>query len=174
MLWTEAEVGAFGLQNQRLWDRAERITPEAPHQFRSDVGRFEILHRYGGVWVDADFECHAPIDDLMDAQGFIPWEVPEQWLAIGLYGSVPNHPLTVELIDRLPDNVRRFRPRHGNTYKSGPQYATPIALTHADSMTFLPREWFLPYSYRELHLKGTVHGRYATHHWNHRRRGREW
>jgi inositol phosphorylceramide mannosyltransferase catalytic subunit len=169
MLWTDAEMSDFGLRNQGLWDRAERITPEAPHQFRSDVARYEILQRYGGVWVDADFECHAPIDDLLDSSGFLVWEVAGQWLANGLFGAVRDLPLCDVLVNDLPGNVRRHGPTVSNTRKSGPQYVTPRALRHTGSIDFLPTDWFLPYSYRELDRMGTVQGKYATHHWNHRR-----
>jgi len=173
MLWSEAEVDAMGLDNRQLWDDAEKVTPEAPHQFRSDVARYEILHRYGGVWVDADFECHAPIDDLLDTSGFLVWEVPGKWLANGLFGSVAGFNLCEILVRDLPRNVRRFGPEVSNTKKSGPQYVTPRALRFRQSMTFLPTDWFLPYSYRELDRMGTVRGKYATHHWNHRRSRRE-
>ena len=59
-LWTEAPP----LVNQDLWDNAEKISPKAPEQFRSDVARYEILYHDGGIWADADFVCQRPFDAL--------------------------------------------------------------------------------------------------------------
>ena len=56
-VWGDADLG--WLQNQSLYDFAEAITRHTG-QFRSDVARYEILHRFGGVYVDADFEALQP------------------------------------------------------------------------------------------------------------------
>lgn len=166
--WTEDNLPA--LRNQSLWDEAEKIAPRAPEQFRSDVARYELLQHFGGVWIDADFECRKPIDEFLDAQGFLVWEVPGRWLANGLFGAEPDHPLLEDLITRLPGNVaRRFG--QANTSLSGPRFVTAHALRHADRMTFLPKDLFLPYTWQELDRAGEPFpDAYAVHHWNNRRR----
>jgi mannosyltransferase OCH1-like enzyme len=37
---------------------------------KSDVLRYEILWRYGGVYVDVDYECLENIDQLSDSSSF--------------------------------------------------------------------------------------------------------
>lgn len=170
MLWTEAEVDAFGLTNQGLWHDAERITPEAPHQFRSDVARYEILARYGGVWVDADFECRRPFDDLLGYPAFAGWEVDGRWVNNALIGAVPGHPVITEAVRRLPGNVRRHGPTVANTKKAGPQFLTPIVARHRPMVKLLPSAELYPYLWNELHRAGEdFPDARAVHHWNHRR-----
>ena len=59
------------LRNQDLFDAAEH-----PAQ-RADLARFEILLRFGGVYVDTDFEALAPIQArLEDVECFVARDVP--------------------------------------------------------------------------------------------------
>lgn len=158
------------LANQDLWDRAAEISPDAPEQFQSDVARYEILHQFGGVWVDADFVCQKPIDDLMGV---------ETWA--GQVGAVLNnailaapagHPMLYDLIAKLPANVARHKPEAGNTVKSGPQFFTPIARRH--KITEYPARYFFPFRWDELGSE--LHGEYGTHMWGNarRRKGMAW
>lgn len=156
-----------GLRNQDLYDRGEEITPDAPEQFRSDVARYEILHRFGGVWADADFVCQKPIDDLLGSK---PFAVREgRWLNNAIIGSPRRHPMLEDLISLLPQSVARQRPEHGNTVKSGPQFFTPIARRW--KITELAQETFFPYLWNELD-RGTEEfpDAYAVHHWQNQRR----
>ncbi len=57
-LWTDADVESFQLQNKELFDKARNYGEKA------DIFRYEILHRYGGLYVDIDFECLKPFDAL--------------------------------------------------------------------------------------------------------------
>lgn len=156
------------LQNKDLWDRAAEISPKAPEQFRSDVARYEILFHYGGVWVDADFVCHKPIDDLIGVPAFAGRET-RQWLNNALIGATPGHPMLFDLIAGLPANVGRCKPLDGNTVKSGPQYFTPAARRH--QITEYPQRFFYPYLWDELD-RGSEEfpDAYATHHWQNQRR----
>ena len=157
----------FFLENKNLWDNARKINPYSPYQFRSDVARYEILYRYGGVWVDADFLCQKPIDDLMDDG---PWVVKHagKWVANGIIGITPQNPAMREAIDRLPESVKRNRGK-ANTVKSGPQFFTPIARKH--SLRELPGELFLPYEWNELDRQNEdFPDAYAIHRWANQRR----
>lgn len=156
------------LANQDLWDRAAEISPGAPEQFQSDVARYEILLRFGGVWVDADFVCQKPLDPLMDAGPFAGRET-RQWLANGLIGVPAEHPMMTELVAKLRTNVERCIKTQGNTVKSGPQYFTPIARRHR--ITEYPQRYFYPYAHNELHRgDDEFPDAYCVHHWHNQRR----
>lgn len=165
-MWDETNLPP--LTNRRLWDQAKTIAPEAPLQFRSDVARYELLHQYGGVWLDADFRCLRPIDDLMGG----PWAVREgEWLANGAIAVPAQHPLMAELIEGLPANVAAYRkkPRITNTHRSGPRYFTPLARRHG--LRELDQHLFLPYLSNRLDRHGEPFpDSYAEHHWHNRRR----
>lgn len=164
-LWTERNM--IDLANSLLWDRAEEISPHAPEQFRSDVARYEILFHYGGVWVDADFVCHKPLDPLMGDRPFAG--KVGRVLNNALVGSPIGHPVLFDLIANLPANVDRFGPDAGNTVKSGPQFFTPIARRHR--VIEYPEGYFYPYDW--MHLDSPSEGSYATHHWWNQRRLKE-
>ena len=58
-LWTEAELPG----DLELTEAANLLRQPAE---RADILRLELLHRHGGVYLDADFECLKPIDPLLD------------------------------------------------------------------------------------------------------------
>lgn len=167
-LWTEDNLPP--LRNQALYDDAHRIAPDHVGQFRADVVRYELLEQFGGVYVDADFECRKPLDPLLEGvECFAAWEVPNRWINNAILGAVPGHPLMDMLIRRLPVNVRRRRGARPNKL-SGPQFLTPIARQF--DVTVFDKELFYPFLWDEI---GTDRDHsdhpdaYAVHHWNHKR-----
>jgi mannosyltransferase OCH1-like enzyme len=165
-VWGDADLD--WLQNQELYDFAEAITKHHG-QFRADVARYEILHRYGGVYVDCDFEAVVPIDDLlMGVDCFAAWETDDVWVNNAILGSVPGHPLLRDLIDGLPANVKAHRGQRPNI-TSGPQYLTPLARRHG--ITVYPSAAFYPYRWDELDRAGHAFpDAYAVHHWDNARK----
>jgi len=163
--WTEDNLPL--LRNQALWDTAESIVPgHSVGQFRSDVARYEILHNYGGIYVDCDMEPLRPIDDLIAGlTAFAAWETDT--LANNAFmGATPNHPWVMALILGVPDRVARHRGKSTNAI-TGPAYVTPLAFQHG--VTLLPREKIYPYSWDELERRGeTFPEAYMVHRWHHR------
>lgn len=161
-IWGDGDLD--WLQNQELYDFAEAITKHHG-QFRADVARYEILHRYGGVYVDCDFEALAPIDELLlGVDCFAAWETDGVWINNAILGTVPGHPMFAELIEGLPANVKAHRGKRPNIL-SGPQYLTPIAKRH--DIDVFPASEFYPYRWDELHRAGeSFPTAYAVHHWN--------
>lgn len=172
-LWTDENLPP--MRNRHLYETAgDHVPIENVGQFRSDVARYEILHRVGGVYVDADFECLRPIDNLLgEVDCFAAWEVQDRWVANGIMGSVPGHPFVDRLIDGLPDSVRLLRGQTPNR-STGPRYLTGLHRQRPGELTVLPSWLFFPYLHHELN---TAKARppwpsrcYAVHHWANRRR----
>jgi mannosyltransferase OCH1-like enzyme len=163
-LWTHFE----GLRNQNLYDRAGEITPHVG-QFRADIARYEILYEHGGVYVDCDFECLRPLDNLISGIGcFAAWELEDRWVNNAILGATPGHPLFDDLIRALPASVSRNAGRRPNRM-TGPQFLTPIwRRWHA---TTFPSAWFYPYPWSELDRQGEQFpDAYAVHHWENARK----
>lgn len=162
--------------NQGVFDLAERICPQHVGQLRADVVRYEILHRFGGVWADADFELLRPFDQLIEGAGlFAAWEIQDRWLANGLMGSVPGHPFVGRLIERLPESVRRhagFKPNR----MTGPQFLTREFRRAKPDLRGLPQRLFFPYGWKEAERFGPgdrwPQDAVAVHHWANKRRER--
>jgi mannosyltransferase OCH1-like enzyme len=168
-LWGEADLQ--WLANQDLFDFAEACTRH-PGQFRSDVARYEILHREGGVYVDCDFEARAPIDDLlMGVDAFAAWETDDVWVNNAILGCVPGHPLMADLIAGLPANVKANRGKRPNQ-QTGPQYLTRVIKDHPTVKVF-PAQMFYPYNHADVGTErqdGPFPDAYAVHHWDNRRK----
>jgi inositol phosphorylceramide mannosyltransferase catalytic subunit len=99
--WGNDEVaGLFPLRNQPIFDDAPRISPHSFGRMRADLLRYEILHRFGGVYVDVDFECVRPIDDLLSGiDCFAAWEVPDVWIGNAILGATRGNPFMDALIE---------------------------------------------------------------------------
>jgi mannosyltransferase OCH1-like enzyme len=72
-LWDEAAIDAFGLANLAVY---RRYGEAEIYDGAADVARAEILHRFGGVYVDADSEALRPLGEapIMNAGFFAQYE----------------------------------------------------------------------------------------------------
>jgi hypothetical protein len=110
--WTDAN--RIELLNEALFNA------EPTWAGQSDLLRFEILLRFGGVYIDTDFECLQNIEPLIqDALCFAGWE-SEEYIATGIFGATANHPFIERVVAELP---RRHRPGRKNvSANSGPLF----------------------------------------------------
>lgn len=90
-LWTDRELATLPF--------SERVGQGEWIAERSDLFRYELLNRFGGVYVDTDMECLRPIEPLLDSvEAFAAWEAPDR-LGNAILGFTPGHPavaLTLE------------------------------------------------------------------------------
>lgn len=138
----------FGLQNQLLYNQAETLAPGYEGQFRADILRLELLYVYGGVYVDADFELLTTIDDLLDVDCFLAWEVQGKWANNAIMGARPQHPFVGRLIDYLADSVKRNEGKQPNAM-SGPQYVTRMLRRWGKGVTVYDQAMFYPLSWHD-------------------------
>lgn len=156
------------LVNQDVFDRAEKIAPDHVGQLRSDVLRYEILWRYGGVYVDTDLECLKPLDPLLDVACFAGWEVQDRWVGNTILGAVPEHPF----IGKLIGGLRGVKPGRPNRI-TGPHHVTR---THraTPGLTVYPQGHFYPYGWDEIRENGPggdwPDDAFTVHHWANQRR----
>jgi len=163
------------LRNQDLYDRAAEICPGLEGQLRSDIVRYELLHRFGGVWVDLDFECLKPIDDLLaDTTCFVAW-VTGEYVNNAIMGASRQHRFIKRLIDGLPASIAAH-PGAAPRVVSGPHYLTPLWREHGkeDGVTAFPKRYFYEVLWSELKRLGEAPHKdeYARHYWNNRHRER--
>ena len=89
-LWTDADIPSFKLKNQAAFDAASNWGE------KSDILRYEILLREGGLYADAaDFECLRRFDELHAACDFFAGVSYSKFSYVynGLIGCRPNHPV---------------------------------------------------------------------------------
>jgi mannosyltransferase OCH1-like enzyme len=153
-IWRSLEQ--FGeLRNQGVVDEAAQIAPPTPrgnpHQIVTNVLRFEIMLKHGGVFIDSDVVALRPIDELIEraeAQGkvgMLGWEIQDRWLGEAVIGCVPGAPF----MEKIVANLQRWAlARKGKpaTQTVGPQYITPLLKGSRElgDVLVLPQETFFP------------------------------
>ncbi len=161
------------LRNQDLYDRAQELAPTGlAGQLRSDIVRYELIYKYGGVWIDTDFECLKPVDGLLEGVScFAAW-VTDQWLNNAIMGARARHPFIKRLIDNLPASLAS-RPGQAPRVVSGPQYLTRQWREAKPDISLWPKEYAYPYLWNELgRRRDRFPDAYCVHHWANRRRER--
>jgi inositol phosphorylceramide mannosyltransferase catalytic subunit len=89
-LWTQKEVDSFQLKNLEAYQKAKNWGE------KSDIFRYELLEREGGIYVDADFECLQPFDDICKRADFftgVAYSEGPPHFYNGLIGCRPGHPI---------------------------------------------------------------------------------
>jgi mannosyltransferase OCH1-like enzyme len=102
-LWRESEIEAFGLENEALH---QRFLAEGLFDGAADVARAEILHRLGGVYVDADSLAVRPLGDapFLEAAFFAvtePGDAETALISNAFMGSTAEHPILARYIEAI-------------------------------------------------------------------------
>ena len=175
-LWTDKDFESGWLTNQHLFDNAAEFVPaDAVGQFRSDVARYEILLRHGGVYIDCDVEPLRSFNDLLDVKGFAGWEQTHEFVGNTVLGSVAGNSLFAAMVAEV-DGSSKANKGKAATWLSGPRVLTRVYGQWQDKndLTVYPQHYFFPYSYKDLKAEsdpafGKYPDSYSIHHWGHQR-----
>lgn len=97
-LWTEQDLSWFHLKNKKAYDVSKNWGE------KSDILRYEILDREGGIHVDADFECLHSFDEICKVADFfagVGYSEGAPFVYNGLIGCRPGHPIIKKCVDSL-------------------------------------------------------------------------
>ena len=166
IFWNEQEFinRKMRFRCQQKIDEIEEINGKA------DILRWEILFKYGGVFIDADSICIEPIDDeLMNKKSFAGWEQEELrkgLIATGTMGFPPSSPLVGGAINWILKNEVSQQKAQMMAWQSvGPGLLTRMYNTG----TFKDLHIFPSYTFLPIHLTGKEyhgHGKiYAYQAW---------
>ena len=98
-LWLEEDVFSFPFVT------GDKINQSKNHGQRSDIFRYEILYRYGGLYADVDFLCLKPHDILHHTCNFYASMSPFT-VYNGLMAASPKHPIVkicLDTINQIPE-----------------------------------------------------------------------
>ena len=154
-LWTDADAPEL--------ECVDAMSRARTYVERSDLIRYEVLRRHGGVYVDTDFECLKPIDPLLEGvTAFAAYpHAGTSKIATGIMGCAPGHPAFERAAELVHDAVGSVR--HGET---GPSLMTEIVREFPD-VTVFDAKLFYPYYWTEIHLRGAEFpDAYGAHHWS--------
>lgn len=140
-LWTDKNID-FDLINTDLFQRAENMGQ------KSDILRYEILNRFGGVYLDLDHEATNRFDSLLALDSFagVTYDFAPQ-LTNSVIGSRPKSALTERLCQF--DSGFVDSPSIKEVFDTtGPDYFTRIFLSllpKSPKMVAFPNAYFSPY-----------------------------
>lgn len=165
-LWTDEEVAKIKLFNQKFYDATDN------YGVKSDIVKWEVVYRYGGVYVDTDFECLKPLDILHYTYDFYtgiqPLDTQFVQLGAALFGAVPGHPILKHCIETIKDDWHH----KGAPTKTGPVHFTKSFFAVAGKSDLIdiafPAYYFYPQGCQEralLYDSWKKNGAYAIHHW---------
>ncbi len=155
------------LHNKSIFDAAENLAE------KSDILRYELLYRLGGVYVDTDFECIKPLDILNHCYDFYCGIQPlDECLAlnIALFGSKAHHPILKHCIATIKENqtqdhlIKRSGPVHftksfwATAASSGINIALPATF-------FYPLPLYQKYISNEQKRQFIKPESFGIHHW---------
>lgn len=156
-LWTEETIppDLHPAVYERLRSPAER----------SDVFRLELLVRHGGIYVDTDFECLRPLDELIAGVDLFAADAKDGRVNNALIGAAAGHPAMVRglaevrpvtrygVVDKFgtgPFFVDRILKDAGATvFERRLFYPSPVEQDDAYAIHHMARSWKDPAGYRK-------------------------
>lgn len=147
-----------------LENHAEFDAAVSPAQ-KADILRYEILFRYGGVYVDCDVEPLKPLDDLLGCGAFVGYEDKTN-VCNAVMGARPGHPLLRMLIERLPGSMKANAVAAINS-QTGPGFLLSVVNSQTwDGLVVYPPATFYPYHWSLPDPGVYSESAYSVHHWS--------
>lgn len=172
-LWTDDDVENLGLVNKKWYDQTDN------YGFKSDIARYEILYRFGGVYVDTDYECFRPLDIFHHCFDFYTtsWYGDFYGLNNAIIASVPGNPILRRCIEDMDFDIQHDPNPIRNALKAcGPTFLALCFLKEAKNAgrcVAFPINYFSAWPYyerennrREQVLQWIRPETFALHHWH--------
>ena len=143
-LWDEQNIKELNVEHLNVYSK--KINPG----YRSDILRYTILKKYGGIYVDTDFECLKPLPDNMLQYKFIAGMMFGNNPCIGnsILMSAPNFLLMDNILNYIKSKDYKNDINH-IINNSGPNTVTreyfKLNKTNQDECLILPSNYFYPY-----------------------------
>lgn len=138
-LWLDDDIKNFEFVNRKLYNNTQNFGA------KSDILRYEILAKYGGIYMDTDFIAIKKIDDLLSFDLFAGTAyVKKPEVLNGLIGCIPNHPLMKLILKRLSEYNEPIV-KHNVMHKTGPYFFTKAfydIINGYDNVVVLPEKYF--------------------------------
>lgn len=129
---------------------------------RANVLRYELLRRFGGVYVDTDVESLRSIEPLLEGISAFAGYVRPGTVGNSVLGAIPGHP-AFERASR--EASTRVGTGKNSISATGPRFLTGVLQEFPEVKLFEPA-FFYPYDWHEKRPPASELGQaYAAHHW---------
>jgi len=143
-VWNDKDAENFGLVNKKIYNTTNN------YGIKSDIFRYEILYRHGGLYTDTDYECFQSFDDLLyldflAGTGWNAWPV----VFNGLLACTKGNKYMGSIIDAIHQKQinNHYNPLQVLEF-TGCNFITPIYIeylkTTKDKMVVFPNHFFYP------------------------------
>lgn len=143
-VWDDNDAENFGMINQKAFDTLQNLGA------KSDIFRYEILYRHGGLYVDTDFECLKSFDNLL----YLDFFSGGGWnnfpvLFNGLFACKPRDKFIKTVIDAIHEKeINGYYTLDKIGEVSGVNFFTDIYLKYIinskDKSVVFPNHFFYP------------------------------
>lgn len=160
------DVAGLSFDNRCFFDKAQNYGE------KSDILKWEVVYRFGGVYLDVDLECLKPLDQLHYYYDFYtgvqPLDTNRVQLGAALFAAKPYHPILKQCVETIKDNqsIKMI------VAKTGPLHFTKSFLEVAGALRTIdiafPASYFYPCGYEQRGSKQEVWLQpesLAVHHW---------
>src|SRR5215211_2611228 len=155
----ERHCPGWEIRTWRDWNLPPLVNQDAfdattnPAQ-KADIVRLELLLRFGGVYVDTDFEALKPLEPLLDGIECFAATEDRRWVSTGIMGSAPHHPFITRLVEQVPKSIAD-QPDGAPNRQTGPWFVTAQLSEYRmidrdrHPVVVFPPELFYPYHFSE-------------------------
>lgn len=173
-IWTDADL------TKKNFDSFSQIQQSLKYTQKSDLMRYEILYRYGGVYFDVDFECKKNITELLRGHTFVvcngDFDCPfPPVMANSFFAATPRHHILQYAMKEIQKLVidNKKRPQE----VTGPHFLGRVLDAFPLDYHELPPRLLFPHTYQEHfhHVDVSSHLKtcYGIHHWHNGNSGQE-
>jgi mannosyltransferase OCH1-like enzyme len=152
-LWREKDIEDFGLTNKKQFN--ESIS----YQQKSDIARYEIVYRLGGMYLDCDMvylgnnienflplSCKMFIGVIESPSVSLNKTIGAPYLSNGWFVAPPKRAILKRCIDLIPERVR-LNTKH-TFIKTGP---TLLNMSVQEPIITIPTNWIFPKDFHKVH-----------------------
>ena len=143
-LWDEEKINKLDFKNKLVFNSISNPG------FKSDIARYEILNKFGGIYLDTDFQCLKPIPDSLLYYEFVSCLIFDfsPVLANGMIMSKPKSSFLKNIINSI------YIPKNKNNNYEIFSISGPYAFTEAyfnmneidkKKGIILPSDYFYPF-----------------------------
>ena len=150
-IWTDEDAENFPMKNRDIFEKATNLG------MKSDIFRYEILYQQGGVYLDTDFFCLQPLDDLNEMYDFYSCICldREPIASNGMIGCSSKHEILKYCLEDMtldvPKNIEKFTKDEQVMFLTGPMYFSSKIMKYIgdtnnmnSDMVLLPSKFFYP------------------------------
>jgi mannosyltransferase OCH1-like enzyme len=99
MLWTETNIPELPELVKKQYDRYYQMNTWA---FVSDILRYFVVSKYGGIYVDVDCDPKNSMDVLTNCDMFVVSPNTNcHWICNGIFGAKPKHQILEKMINTM-------------------------------------------------------------------------